>query len=56
MRVIIGANDAGVGADQGQDGVASLVKPFVAAGAHAVVANLWAADDTFSASLMRETS
>jgi CHAT domain-containing protein len=30
------------------------VRPFVAAGAHAVVANLWAADDTFSAALMRE--
>jgi hypothetical protein len=33
---------------------ASLVRPFVAAGARAVVANLWAADDTFSAGLMRE--
>ena len=37
-----------------QDGVASLVRPFVVAGARAVVANLWAADDTFSAALMRE--
>jgi CHAT domain-containing protein len=41
-------------AAQGQDGVASLVRPFIAAGARAVVANLWAADDTFSAALMRE--
>jgi CHAT domain-containing protein len=30
------------------------VRPFVAAGARAVVANLWAADDTFSAALMHE--
>ena len=47
-------DDTSTGADQGQDGVASLVRPFVAAGARAVVANLWAADDTFSAALMRE--
>ena len=41
-------------AAQGQDGVASVVRPFIAAGARAVVANLWAADDTFSAALMGE--
>jgi len=52
--VTLSACDTSTGADQGQDGVASLVRPFVAAGAHAVVANLWAADDTFSAALMRE--
>jgi CHAT domain-containing protein len=34
--------------------VSSLVRPFLAAGAHAVVANLWSADDTFSLALMRE--
>ncbi len=32
----------------------SLVRSFLAAGGGAVVANLWAADDTFSLSLMRE--
>jgi CHAT domain-containing protein len=52
--VTLSACDTSTGAAQGQDGVASLVRPFVAAGARAVVANLWAADDTFSASLMRE--
>jgi CHAT domain-containing protein len=38
----------------GQEGVASLVRPFLAAGARTVVANLWDADDAFSLSLMRE--
>jgi CHAT domain-containing protein len=52
--VTLSACDTSTGADQGQDGVASLVRPFVVAGARAVVANLWAADDTFSAALMRE--
>ena len=54
VLVTLSACDTSTGADQGQDGVASLVRPFVAAGARAVVANLWAADDTFSAALMRE--
>jgi CHAT domain-containing protein len=52
--VTLSACDTSTGATQGQDGVASLVRPFVAAGARAVVANLWAADDSFSAALMRE--
>jgi CHAT domain-containing protein len=52
--VTLSACDTSTGADQGQDGVASLVRPFIAAGARAVVANLWAADDTFSAALMGE--
>ena len=30
------------------------MRPFLAAGARSVVANLWAADDQFSLSLMRE--
>jgi CHAT domain-containing protein len=52
--VTLSACDTSTGTEQGQDGVASLVRPFVAAGARAVVANLWAADDTFSAAMMRE--
>jgi CHAT domain-containing protein len=52
--VTLSACDTSAGTEQGQDGVASLVRPFVAAGARAVVANLWAVDDTFSSSLMRE--
>lgn len=52
--VTLSACDTGAGSLHGQDGVASLVRPFLAAGARAVVANLWAADDTFSLALMRE--
>jgi CHAT domain-containing protein len=52
--VTLSACDTASGSLHGQDGVASLVRPFVAAGARAVVANLWAADDTFSLALMRE--
>lgn len=52
--VTLSACDTGSGSLHGQDGVASLVRPFMAAGARTVVANLWAADDTFSLALMRE--
>jgi CHAT domain-containing protein len=52
--ITLSACDTGAGPVHGQDGVASLVRPFIAAGAHAVVANLWAADDQFSLALMRE--
>ncbi|MEO7276320.1 MAG: CHAT domain-containing protein [Vicinamibacterales bacterium] len=52
--VTLSACDTGAGATHGQDGVSSLVRPFLAAGARSVVANLWAADDQFSLALMRE--
>jgi CHAT domain-containing protein len=52
--VTLSACDTGTGTVHGQEGVASLVRPFLAAGARAVVANLWAADDAFSLSLMGE--
>ncbi len=52
--VTLSACDTGSGSLHGQDGVASLVRPFIAAGARTVVANLWTADDTFSLALMRE--
>lgn len=52
--VTLSACDTGSGSLHGQDGVSSLVRPFIAAGARTVVANLWAADDTFSLALMRE--
>lgn len=52
--VTLSACDTGAGAIHGQDGVSSLVRPFLAAGAHSVVANLWTADDQFSLALMRE--
>jgi CHAT domain-containing protein len=52
--VTLSACDTGTGTVHGQEGVASLVRPFLAAGARTVVANLWAADDEFSLGLMRE--
>jgi CHAT domain-containing protein len=52
--VTLSACETGAGDVLGQEGVASLVRPFLAAGAGAVVANLWDADDTFSLALMRE--
>ena len=50
----LSACDTGAGAVYGQEGVASLVRPFLAVGARSVVANLWTADDRFSLALMRE--
>jgi CHAT domain-containing protein len=52
--VTLSACDTGTGTVHGQEGVASLVRPFIAAGARSVVANLWTADDEFSLGLMRE--
>jgi CHAT domain-containing protein len=52
--VTLSACETGSGDVYGQEGVASLVRPFIAAGAQTVVANLWSADDTFSLALMRE--
>jgi CHAT domain-containing protein len=52
--VTLSACETAAGTVDGQEGVASLVRPFLAAGAHTVVANLWTADDRFSFSLMRE--
>ena len=50
----LSACDTGTGVSHGQEGVSSLVRPFLAAGARTVVANLWTADDRFSLTLMRE--
>lgn len=52
--VTLSACDTGTGVVHGQEGVSSLVRPFLAAGARSVVANLWTADDQFSLALMRE--
>jgi CHAT domain-containing protein len=52
--VTLSACDTGTGDTFGQEGVASLVRPFLGAGARSVVANLWTADDYFSLALMRE--
>jgi len=52
--VTLSACDTGTGAAHGQEGVANLVRPVLAAGARSVVANIWAVDDNFSLSLMRD--
>jgi CHAT domain-containing protein len=52
--VTLSACDTGTGIAYGQEGVSSLVRPFLAAGAGSVVANLWPADDRFSLTMMRE--
>ena len=52
--VTLSACDTGSGSVHGQEGAASLVRPFIAAGARSVVASLWAMDDTFSLALMRD--
>jgi CHAT domain-containing protein len=52
--VTLSACETAAGSVHGQEGAATLVRPFMAAGARTVVANLWAADDTFSLALMRQ--
>jgi CHAT domain-containing protein len=51
--VTLSACRAGDGKVMGAAGIESLVTPFLASGAAAVVANLWDSDDTFTAALMR---
>src|SRR5262249_22573733 len=51
--VTLSACRAGDGKVMGSAGIESLVTPFLAAGAEAVVANLWDSDDTFTGFLMR---
>ena len=52
--VTLSACDTGTGKINGQEGSATLVRPFLVAGAKAVVANLWGADDDFTKTLMKE--
>jgi CHAT domain-containing protein len=51
--VVLSACDTAVGRLQGQDGVATLSRAFLLAGAKGVVSTLWAVDDTVSAFLMK---
>jgi CHAT domain-containing protein len=51
--VTLSACDSGSGSVAGQEGVASLARPFLVAGAKSVVANLWGANDDFSRTLMK---
>ena len=52
--VTLSACDTGIGKFNGQEGVSTLVRPFLVAGAQSVLANLWQADDQFTLVLMRE--
>jgi CHAT domain-containing protein len=51
--VILSACDTGNGRLLGEEGIASLERAFLLAGAKAVIASLWTADDTYTIALMR---
>ncbi|PYS52952.1 MAG: hypothetical protein DMG13_14380 [Acidobacteria bacterium] len=51
--VTLSACDTGSGKLLGQGGFASLERAFLVAGARAVIARLWLADDTFTIALMK---
>jgi CHAT domain-containing protein len=51
--VTLSACESGSGEISGQDGISSLARPFLVAGARSVVANLWSANDDFTRSLMK---
>ena len=51
--VVLSACDTAVGRLQGQEGVATLARAFLFAGAKTVVATLWSVDDEFSVTLMK---
>ena len=50
--VTLSACDTGVGALEGEEGIANLVRAFLFAGAKSVVASLWTADDRSTRTLM----
>ncbi len=52
--VTLSACDSGYGKLHGQEGLSSLVKAFMLAGARTVVASIWNADDMMTARLMKE--
>ena len=52
--VTLSACDTGIGRLQGEEGVTNLAQAFFIAGAKAVVASLWAADDSDTTSLMEQ--
>ncbi len=52
--VTLAACETAAGRVNGEEGIASLVRPFLIAGARSVLANLWETDDQFSRGLMVE--
>ena len=52
--VTLSACDTAVGQLEGQEGIASLQRAFLVAGARATLSTLWAADDTFTAALIKQ--
>jgi CHAT domain-containing protein len=51
--VTLSACDTGTGKLLGQEGIASIERAFLLAGAKSVIASLWPADDTFTIALMK---
>ena len=51
--VTLSACDTGVGALEGEEGIANLVRAFLFAGAKSVVASLWAASGVYTRNLMQ---
>src|SRR5207244_11141568 len=51
--VVLSACDTGNGRLLGEEGIASLERAFLLAGAKAVIASLWTTDDTYPIGLMR---
>src|SRR5438552_5163528 len=51
--VILSACESGKGKLLGEEGIASLERAFLLAGARSVLASLWTADDTYTVGLMR---
>jgi CHAT domain-containing protein len=51
--VTLSACDTGNGKLLGEEGIASLERAFLLAGAKSVIASLWTADDTYTITLMK---
>ena len=51
---MLSACDTALGRLQGAEGIANLARAFLLSGARSVIATVWAIDDTWSLSLMKE--
>jgi CHAT domain-containing protein len=52
--VVLSACDTAVGPIQGQEGVSTLARSFLLAGAQNVISTLWSADDTSSLTVIKQ--